>query len=89
MSSSYKGDSPSIKSSFITKYEISPIVNGMPQLYVEDRELSRTEVPKMNEEIFIEDNLLHINFESAATAYLMPVIETDRILALKKSLWEQ
>ena len=41
VSSSYKGDSPSIKSSFITKYEISPIVNGMPQLYVEDRELSR------------------------------------------------
>ena len=43
----------------------------------------------MNEELFVEDGEIHINFESAANAYIMPVIETDRILALKKSLWEQ
>lgn len=84
VSSSYKGNSPSIKSSFITKYEISPIVNGAPNLYVGDRELSRIEVPKMNEEIFIEDNLIHINFESAATRWKNPVIRTDRILAVSK-----
>ena len=84
VSSSYKGNSPSVKSSFITKYEISPIANGMPQLYVEDRELSRIEVPKMNEEIFIEDDLIHINFESAASKWKNPVIRTDRILAVSK-----
>lgn len=84
VSSSYKGDSPSIKSSFITKYEISPIANGTPNLYVGDRELSRVEVPKMNEEIFIEDDLIHINFESAAKRWKNPVIRTDRILAVSR-----
>lgn len=84
VSSSYKGSMPMIKSSFITKYEISPAVNGASYLYVGDRELSRTEVPKMNEEIFIEDDLIHINFESSASRWKNPVIRTDRILAVSK-----
>ena len=84
VSSSYKGDSLGIKSSFITKYEISPVIKGTPYLYAADRELSRTEVPKMNEEIFIEGNLLHINFESSAAKWKKPVIRTDRILAVSK-----
>ena len=89
VSSSYKGSVAGVKSSFVTKYEISPLKNGMNVLYVADREIKRIEVPKMNEELFVEDGEIHINFESAANAYIMPVIETDRILALKKSLWEQ
>jgi hypothetical protein len=84
VSSSYKGNSPTIQSSFVTKYEISPIMAGNPYLYVGDRELARIEVPKMNEEIFVKDDLIHINFESAAKRWLNPVIRTDRILAISK-----
>ena len=84
VSSSYKGNSPGIKSSFVTKYEISPVLNGAPYLYVEDRELTRIEVPKMNEEIIVKDDLIHINFESSAKRWKNPVIRTDRILAVSK-----
>ena len=84
VSSSYKGNSPGIKSSFVTKYEISPILKGAPYLYVEDRELTRIEVPKMNEEIIVKDDLIHINFESSAKRWKNPVIRTDRILAVSK-----
>ena len=87
VSSSYKGDSPGIKSSFVTKYEISPVINGAPYLDAEYREITRIEVPKMNEEIFIEDDLMHINFESSASKWKKPVIRTDRILAVSKPLW--
>lgn len=84
VSSSYKGDSPLVKSSFITKYEIRPIMYGAPYLNVENREVSRIEVPKMNEEIIIEDDYVHINFESSAKKWKYPVIRTDRILAVSK-----
>ena len=84
VSSSYKGSSPSIKSSFVTKYQIRPIIDGAPYLYVGDRELKRVEVPKMNEEILVEDDLIHINFESSAEKWKRPVIRTDRILAVSK-----
>lgn len=87
ISSSYKGDAMGIKSSFITKYEISPSKDGNPCLYVADRESKRVEVPKMNEEILVEDGLIHINFESSATKWKNPVIRTDRILAVRKSGW--
>ena len=84
VSSSYNGSSASIKSSFVTKYEISPSLNGTPYLSVGDREQTRIEVPKMNEEILVEDDLIHINFESAAKRWKNPVIRTDRILALSR-----
>lgn len=84
VSSSYKGSSPSIKSSFVTKYEISPSLNGTPYLSAGEREQTRVEVPKMNEEILVEGDLLHINFESSAKRWKNPVIRTDRILAIKR-----
>ena len=71
VSSSYKGSVAGVKSSFVTKYEISPLKNGMNVLYVADREIKRIEVPKMNEELFVEDGEIHINFESAANAYIV------------------
>ena len=84
VSSSYKGSSPTVKSSFVTKYEISPVTGGAPYLYVGDREVARIEVPKMSEEILVENDLIHINFESSANRWKNPVIRTDRILAVSK-----
>ncbi len=89
ISSSYKGNSVGVKSSFVTKYEISPVLNDQPYLYAADREVNRVEVPKMNEEILVDGDSIHINFESAANRWANPVIRTDRILAVKKSVWEK
>ncbi len=89
VSSSYKGSVSGLKTSFITKYEISPLNQGMTALYVKNREVTRVEVPKMNEEILVEGGEIHINFESAADAWKKPVIVTDRILAVRQSCWER
>lgn len=87
VSSSFKGSSPDVKSSFITKYDITPIKKGNKTLNIENRESSRIEVPKMNEEIAVEKGRIYINFESAAQIWKNPVIRTDRLLAVKKALW--
>ena len=87
VSSSFKGSSPDVKSSFITKYDIAPIKKGNKILNIENRESSRIEVPKMNEEIAVEKGRIYINFESAAQIWKNPVIRTDRLLAVKKALW--
>ncbi|MBR2546888.1 MAG: hypothetical protein IKF07_01670 [Eubacterium sp.] len=87
VSSSYGGLSIGLKSSFITKYNIRPIKEGRQNLSVVSREISRIEVPKMNEEILIEDDKVFINFESASEMWKNAVIMTDRILSLDKSLW--
>ena len=87
VSSSYKGNASAVKSSFVTKYDIRPIRRGKGTLYITGRELKRIEVPKMNEEILIDDGDICINFESASERWKSAVINTDRILTVNKDLW--
>ena len=87
VSSSFKGTSSGVKSSFVTKYEIGPLKNGKAVLMVSEREITRIEVPKMNEEIIVDGSNIYINFESASETWKRAVINTDRILAVKRSLW--
>ena len=88
VSSSFQGSTVGVKTSFVTKYNIKPIKGRRKNLSVTDREVSRIEVPKMNEEILIEDGKVHIVFESASDTWRGAVIMTDRILALEQSLWD-
>ncbi len=88
VSSSYNGMSIGVRSSFVTKYDIKPIKDGKQSMSVTSRELTRIEVPKMNEEILIENGRLYINFESASEMWKFSVINTDRILSLKLPLWD-
>ena len=87
VSSSYKGAIAGIKSSFVTKYSIRPVYEGRSVLDVEGREVKRIEVPKMNEELLVENGRIHLNFESATEVWKKAVINTDRILAVDQSLW--
>lgn len=87
VSSSYNGYVRAVKSSFVTKYDIKALLDGKSRINVSKRELRRIEVPKMNEEILIENGDLFINFESASGGWNNPVIKTDRILALRLNLW--
>lgn len=87
VSSSFKGSAVGVKTSFITKYDIASIKKGSKSLNIVNREMSRIEVPKMNEEITVEKGRIFINFESGAKHWVNPVIRTDRLLAVKKTLW--
>ena len=87
VSSSYKGMLQGVKTSFITKYNLEAADDGSDSIYVNEKEVSRIEVPKMNEEIIVEGGNIHINFESAADYWSFAVIRTDRILAIRKSVW--
>lgn len=87
VSSSYQGGNIAIKSSYITRYNITPLKDGIQSLSVAGREVSRVEVPKMNEEILVENGHVYINFESASETWWTSVIKTDRILSIDKSLW--
>ena len=88
VSSSYQGGNIAIKSSYITKYNIRQVKEGSQSLSVTGREVKRIEVPKMNEEILVENGHVYINFESASEAWKTSVIKTDRILSVDKSLWD-
>ena len=88
VSSSYLGYAAGVKSSYITKYNISPVKDGSASnLDVKDRLVSRVEVPKMNEEILVEDGMIMINFESGANEWWYAAVNTDRILAVKQNIW--
>lgn len=87
VSSSYNGMLYGVKTSFITKYSIKSIKKGAETLSVSGKELSRVEVPKMNEGILIEGPSIYVLFESGAKQYKYCVMITDRILALNRSLW--
>ena len=87
VSSSYNGYVRTVKSSFVTKYDISSLIDGKSRINVSKKEVRRIEVPKMNEEILVENGNLYINFEAASGGWNNPVIKTDRILALRLSLW--
>ena len=87
VSSSYNGFSRRIKSSYVTRYDLGPVDSRPVNYKVQNREVSRVEVPKMNEEILVEDGAVHINFEAAAEYYRLAVIKTDRILAVEESVW--
>ena len=87
VSSSYKGNTAEVKSSFITKYDLRRAIQSSGSYYVQGQELSRVEVPKMNEEIIVTGSTVHINFEAGASNWKNVLIDTDRILAVDKSLW--
>ena len=87
VSSSYNGMLYGIRTSFVTKYNIKQIKKGAETLSVSGKELSRLEVPKMNEGILIEGPSIYILFESGAKQYRYCVMITDRILVLNRSLW--
>ena len=87
VSSSYGGANEAVKSSFITTYNIAPAVNGDTDLNVTERELKRVEVPKMNEEIIVTGSEVLMNFEAAADCWKKVVLPTDRILAVKATVW--
>lgn len=87
VSSSYKGTSRYVKSSFITKYDLRSAMKTTGTYYVEGKEVSRVEVPKMNEEIIVDGSTVHINFESGSRYWRRALINTDRILAVDERLW--
>lgn len=88
VSSSYLGYAAGVKSSYITKYNIAPVKSGSSNnLYVKDRAVSRVEVPKMNEEILVEDDRIIMNFESGSNEWWYAAINTDRLLAVKQTIW--
>lgn len=88
VSSSYASAIGSIRSSFVTKYNIAEAKKGERDLNVSRKELKRVEVPKMNEEILVTDNGVIINFESAAECWKSTaLIVTDRLLAVRNSAW--
>ena len=87
VSSSYKGTSRFVKSSFITKYDLRRAKDSTGNYYVQGCEVSRVEVPKMNEEIIVDGSHVLINFESGAAFWKRALINTDRILAVNKGLW--
>lgn len=87
VSSSYNGYIKAVKSSFVTMYDIKDVLNGKSRMNVSNKEVRRIEVPKMNEEIIVEDGDVFINFESASNMWNNPVMKTDRILALRLNLW--
>ena len=87
VSSSYNGMLQGVQTSFITKYNLAAADNGSDSIYVSNKEVSRIEVPKMNEEILVDGGNIHINFESAAEHWKFAVVKTDRILAVNKSVW--
>jgi hypothetical protein len=87
VSSSYKATSAGVKSSFITKYDLRSGLDSAGTYYVQGKEISRVEVPKMNEEIIVDGSTVHINFESGAAHWKRALINTDRILAVDEGLW--
>lgn len=89
VSSSYNGVVQGVRTSFITKYNLAAADNGSDSIQVGGWEVSRIEVPKMNEEIVVEGNMIHINFESGSKHWRLAVVNTDRILAVRKNIWGQ
>jgi len=87
VSSSFAGAINSIRSSFVTKYNIKEVKKGNTDINVSGKELKRIEVPKMNEELIVTDGSVIINFEAAADCWLTTVIATDRLLAVSDSIW--
>jgi hypothetical protein len=86
VSSSCKSTSR-MKTSFVTKYNLKASQTGTGDYLVEGHEMKRVEVPKMNEEIIVDDSAVYINFESAASRWRFALINTDRVLAVDLSLW--
>ena len=87
VSSSYMGWLSRANTSFVTMYDIGEVVRDKTQINVSGKEFRRIEVPKMNEEITVDQGILYINFESAYDGWPAPVIRTDRIMAVKRNLW--
>ena len=86
VSSSYKATSL-MQTSFVTKYNLRGSRTGTGDYQVETHEISRVEVPKMNEEIIVDGSTMFINFESGASYWKYALVNTDRVLALDLSLW--
>ncbi len=87
VSSSYMGWTSRVKTSFVTMYNITDVIRDGADLNVSGKEVRRVEVPKMNEEILVDQGILYIIFESSYDGWPLPVIRTDRILAVRRNLW--
>lgn len=87
ISSSYKGNVASVKSSFVTKYDVSLLKSKRNNLDVKKKEISRIEVPKMSEELIVDGDTICINFEAGASRWRFAVVKTDRLLSVDKRLW--
>ena len=87
VSSSYAGAIGSVRSSFVTKYNFADAKKGDRDINISNKELKRVEVPKMNEEILVTDSGIIMNFEAAAECWKTVVIATDRLLAVRDSIW--
>ena len=87
VSSSYGGAIGAISSSFVTRYNFADGKNGDRDINISKKELKRVEVPKMNEELLVTDTGIIMNFEAAADCWKTVVIATDRLLAVRDSLW--
>lgn len=91
VSSSGKGNANWIQSSFISRFDLSALSEGSRFLDLNGTYASRIEVPKMNEEIIVDDATIYLVFESCSETFLkgMPQgMKTDRILPIDRSLWE-
>lgn len=87
VSSSYNGWMSKAKTSFVTMYDITEFIRKGVDINVSEKEVRRIEVPKMNEEILVDQGIMYINYESAYDGWPAPVIRTDRILAVRRNLW--
>ncbi|MDO4467243.1 MAG: hypothetical protein Q4C49_09625 [Bacillota bacterium] len=91
ISSSGFGGENMVKSSFVSTYNISKLKEENRLIDLNGEFLKRVEVPKMNEELMVDDTSVYLVFEACSDGFMkcMPQgMKTDRILPLDKSLWE-
>ena len=70
----------------ITRYQMSGSFTSGSRIKLSDKRTIN--VPRMNEEILLDDSKLYILYESGATYYNDACIRTDRVTSLPTSLWD-
>lgn len=91
VSSSGHGGENWVESSFISRFDISAISKGEKLVDLQGQYLKRVEVPKMNEEIIVNDTSVYMVFEACSEKFLANLpdgMKTDRILTVDKEVWE-
>lgn len=91
VSSSGHGGENYMKSSYVSLFDITPLMNGENLLDLQGQSLKSVEVPKMNEELLVDENSIYLVFEAASEQFLANLpdgMKTDRILPLDKVLWK-
>lgn len=90
VSSSGHGGENYMKSSFISRFDITSLMKDVDLLDLQGQSISRVEVPKMNEEILVDEDAIYLVFEAAGEQFLHNLpdgMKTDRLLPLDKTLW--